>query len=130
MEFIRAIAKEEAIGKEIVDAAFKVHKQLGPGLLEKVYETCLDYELSRRGFDVARQVQIPIEFDNVIIKDGLVIDLLISNKIIVELKAVEKHNPLWEAQVISYLKLTGLNLGYLINFNVPLIKQGIKRFIN
>jgi GxxExxY protein len=130
MQHLTILEREEAIGKEIVDAAFHVHKELGPGLLEKVYESCMEYELTRRGLDIKRQVSIPIQYSDIVIREGLIIDILVNNKIIIELKSVEKFNPLWEAQIISHLKLTHLKLGFLINFNVPLIKQGIRRFIN
>jgi len=122
--------KEEAIGKAIVNAAFKVHKALGPGLLEKVYEACMEYELKKAGYNVKRQVTIPIVYDQLTFDEGLRLDLLIEDLVIAELKAIETVNPVWEAQIISHLKLLDLNLGYLINFNVPLIKQGIRRFRN
>lgn len=121
--------REEKIGKAIVNAAFKVHKELGPGLLEKVYEICLAHELREDGYDVKRQVDIPIVYDGIAFEEGLRLDLLVDNLVIVEIKAVDQINPVWQAQVISHLKLTKTNLGYLINFNVPLIKDGIKRFI-
>ncbi len=119
-----------SIGKSIVNCAFKVHSKLGPGLLEVVYEKCLCHELEKIGLNINRQVNIPILYDDLIIKDALRIDLLVENCIIIELKAVETVLPVHEAQIISYLKLTENRLGYLINFNVPLIKNGIKRFIN
>ena len=122
-------AELERLVKEIVDAAFKVHSRLGPGLLESVYEACLEYELKRRGLEVKRQVVVPIIYDDVVIDDGLRIDLLIDDQVIVELKAVERHLPLFEAQVLTYLKLTDRRLALLINFNVPMIKDGIKRII-
>jgi len=122
--------KEEFIGKAIVNAAFKIHKKLGPGLLEKVYEVCMWHELTKEGFDVKRQVNIPIVYDGIEFEEGLRLDLLVDDLVIVELKAVDVVNAVWEAQIISHLKLTELNLGFLINFNVPLIKSGIKRFIN
>lgn len=121
--------KEEFIGKIIVDSALKVHKALGPGLLEKVYEVCLSHEIKKYGLDVKRQVDIPIIYDGLTFEEGLRLDLLIEGLVICELKAVDQINPVWEAQILSHLKLTGLRLGYLINFNVPIIKQGIKRFI-
>ena len=121
--------KEEFIGKIIINSAFKVHNILGPGLLEKVYEVCLSHELIKAGLQVKRQVDIPISYDGLIFEEGLRMDLLVEEKVICELKAVELVNPVWEAQILSHLKLTGLRLGYLINFNVPLIKQGIKRYI-
>ena len=120
----------EYIGKVIVNAAFKVHKELGPGLLEKVYEICLAHEINKTGIEVLRQVEVPIVYDGIVFEEGLKLDLLVGEEVIVEIKAVEIVNPVWEAQIISHLKLTDKQLGYLINFNVPLIKNGIKRFIN
>lgn len=122
--------RTEEIGKIIVNSAFKVHKQLGPGLLEKVYEVCLAHEISKAGLDVKRQVDIPIVYDGIEFSEGLRLDLLVENYIIIEIKAVEQMNPVWEAQIISQLKLLDKDLGFLINFNVPLIKSGIRRFIN
>jgi len=122
--------RTEEIGKIIVNAAFKVHKQLGPGLLERVYEVCLAHEITKVGLDVKRQVDIPIVYDGIEFSEGLRLDLLIEDSIIIEIKAVEQINPVWEAQIISQLKLLNKDLGYLINFNVPLIKSGIRRFIN
>lgn len=122
--------EEEKIAKQIVNAAYLVHTSLGPGLLEKVYEICLAHELEKIGLKVERQLEIPIIYDGIVFKEGLRLDLLIEEKIIVELKAVDQLNPVWEAQIISHLKLTNKKLGFLINFNVPLIKQGIKRYIN
>ena len=129
MEFEKLTRQEEDIGKAIVSAAFKIHKTLGPGLLEKVYEVCLVHELRKSGLLVARQIDIPIQYDGITFDEGLRLDILIENKVIVEVKAIEQVNPVWQAQVLSHLKLTGLRLGYLINFNVPLMKDGIKRFI-
>ena len=122
--------RTEEIGKIIVNSAFKVHKQLGPGLLERVYEVCLANEITKAGLDVKRQVDIPIFYDGIEFAEGLRLDLLIEDSIIIEIKAVEQINPVWEAQIISQLKLLNKDLGFLINFNVPLIKSGIKRFIN
>ncbi len=122
--------EEEKIGKQIVNASFVVHKALGPGLLEKVYEVCLSHELKKAGLNVERQLDIPIVYDGIIFEEGLRLDLLVENKVIIELKAVELVNPVWEAQIISHLMLTGKRLGYLINFNVPLIKDGIRRYVN
>jgi len=121
--------EEEYIGKLIVNAAFKVHKELGPGLLEKIYEIALAHELKKSGLEVKRQLDIPIVYDGITFSDGLRLDLLVENLVICEIKAVEQVNPVWTAQVLSHLKLTDKRLGYLINFNVPLIKQGIKRII-
>jgi GxxExxY protein len=122
--------EEEKIGKQIVNASFIIHKSLGPGLLEKVYEVCLSHELRKLGLNVERQVDIPIVYDGIIFEEGLRLDLLVENLVVIELKAVEIVNPVWEAQIISHLMLTGKRLGYLINFNVPLIKEGIRRFVN
>ncbi len=129
MEFNSLPEQEEAIGKSIVNAAYKVHSELGPGLLEKVYEVCLAHELKKDGLIVERQVDIPIQYDGIVFDEGLRLDILVENKVIVEIKAVDLVNPVWQAQVLSHLKLTNHRLGYLINFNVPRIKDGIKRII-
>lgn len=121
--------EEEAIGKAVVNAAYTVHKALGPGLLEKVYEVCFCHVLTKNGYQVKRQLDIAIVFDDIIFDEGLRLDVLVNNFVICELKAIETVNPVWEAQILSHLKLTGKRLGYLINFNVPLIKDGIKRFV-
>jgi len=122
--------KLEEIAKIVVNSAFKVHKELGPGLLEKVYEACLVYEITKAGLEVNRQVDVPIVYDGVTLKEHLRLDIIVENSIIIEVKAVDIVNPVWNAQIISHLKLTDNELGFLINFNVPLIKNGIKRFIN
>lgn len=122
--------EEENIGAAVVNGAFIIHKQFGPGLLEKVYEVCLTHELRKSGLHVMRQVPIPIIYDDITFDEGFRLDLIIENKVIVEIKALDNVNPVWEAQILSHLKLTNLNLGYLINFNVPLIKDGIRRFRN
>ena len=119
----------EEIGKKIVDAAYTVHKNLGPGLLEKVYEVCFCHELAKRGLEYSRQVDIPIMYDELTFEEGLRLDVLIENQVICELKAIEIVNPVWEAQVLSHLKLTERRLGYLININVVNIGSGIRRFI-
>jgi len=129
MNFKTLSKREESIAKKIVDAAYAVHKILGPGLLEKVYEVCFCHELSKRGLKYQRQVDIPIVYDEMIFDEGLRLDVLVEELIVCELKAVDEMNPVWEAQILSHLKLTGKRLGFLINFNVPLIKNGIKRFI-
>lgn len=122
--------REEWLAKEIVDCAFKVHKQLGPGLLEKVYEVCFCHELTKKGIVFRRQLDIPIIYDNLVFNEGLRLDVLVDEMVICELKAVDLINPVWGAQIISHLKLTGKRIGFLVNFNVPIIKNGIKRFIN
>ena len=119
----------ERVAAEIVDAALKVHKALGPGLLESVYETCMVHELERRGLGVARQVSLPIVYDGLRLEGGLRLDLLVEDQVIVEIKSVEKIIPLFQAQLLSYLKLSERRLGILINFSVPLIKDGIERMI-
>jgi GxxExxY protein len=121
--------EEEKIGKAIVDSAYTIHKELGPGLLEKVYEVCFSHELLKKGFSVRRQMDIPIIYDGIVFEEGLRLDVLVNDLVIVELKALENVNPVWEAQLLSHLKLTNKRLGYLINFNVPLIKYGIKRMV-
>lgn len=120
----------DAIGKLIVDAAYTVHKNIGPGLLEKIYEICFCHELTKRGLSYRRQIDIPVVYDGLVFNEGLRLDVLVENEIICELKAIETVNPVWEAQVLSHLKLTNKRLGYLINFNVVNIGKGIKRFAN
>jgi GxxExxY protein len=115
---------------QIIDAAMKVHTALGPGLLESAYEVCLAHELRKRGLNVQTQVVLPIEYDGMRLDAGYRIDLLVENMIIVELKAVEKMNPIFEAQILSYLKLSRLEVGLLINFHVPRLKDGLKRIVN
>ena len=120
----------EIIAKKIVDSAYTVHFNLGPGLLEKVYEICFCHELDKRGLQYKRQVDIPIIYDKMKFNEGLRLDVIVEDSIICELKALETVNPLWEAQILSHLKITNKKLGFLINFNVPKIKDGIRRFIN
>lgn len=111
----------------MVDAAYRVHTTLGPGLLEAVYEVCLAHELTKRGLKVLRQVSLPVVYDGQQLDAGFRIDLLVEHCVIVELKAIESLLPVHKAQVLAYLKLSGHRLGLLINFNVPLIKNGIVR---
>ncbi|PLX15643.1 MAG: GxxExxY protein [Marinilabiliales bacterium] len=120
----------ERIGRLIVDSAYNVHINLGPGLLEKVYEVCFCHELAKRGLSFKRQVDIPITYDNLKFEEGLRLDVIVEDQIICELKALETVNPVWEAQILSHLKLTNKRLGYLINFNVVKIKSGIRRFVS
>jgi GxxExxY protein len=122
-------AEVEKVGKAVLDAAYKVHTALGPGLLETVYEACLAYEIRNSGLAVATQPALPVVYNDVTVDAGLRPDIIVENCVIVELKAVEKMIPLYQAQLMTYLKLTGLRLGYLINFNVPHLVQGIKRTI-
>ena len=120
---------QEYVGKEIVDIAFQLHRTLGPGLLENVYESCFCYELGKRNLQFVTQKKVPIVYDNIVFDDGLRLDLLVEDMIIVELKAQENYHPVWEAQLLSYLRLTNKQLGYIINFTVPRIKDGIKCMI-
>jgi len=127
--FQKLSEKEECLAKQIVGIAFKIHKELGPGLLESVYAKCFYYELFNREINFEKQKEVPIIDKNLKIDDGLRLDLLVDDLIIAEFKAQENYHPVWEAQILSYLKLTGKRLGFLINFHVPLMKDGIKRII-
>ena len=122
-------AETDRIAKTVVDGAFKVHTTLGPGLLESLYEACLCHELKQRGLTFKIQVSLPVTYEGLRLDAGLRLDLLVAERVVVELKAVEKITPLYEAQLLTYLKLTGLRPGLLINFNVPVIKDGIKRVV-
>lgn len=117
------------VSEEIIGAAIEVHRALGPGLLESAYEACLKYELEKRGLTVMSQVGLPVIYDGIKIDLGYRLDLLVEDSVVVELKAVNKMTAVHEAQLLSYLKLSGKNLGLLINFNVILLKDGIKRRI-
>jgi GxxExxY protein len=119
---------EEWFCKEIVDCAYKVHKELGPGLLEKIYEACLCHELRKKGVECKRQVYLPVQYDGLEFDEGLKLDVLVEDLIICEIKSVVEVNPIWQAQLISHLKLTGNRVGFIINFNVALIKEGIRRY--
>jgi len=121
---------EEEIGKLVIDSAMKVHSALGPGLLESAYRACLAHELELRGLDVSQEKPLPVLYEGAEISVGYRIDLLLNQKVIVELKAVEKLLPIHTAQLLSYLKLSGCKLGFLINFNVLHLKDGIKRVVN
>lgn len=124
--------KEEydRISKEIVDSCITVHRIMGPGLLESVYEMCLMKEFELRNIKAYNQVTIPLVYKNFELSKEFKIDILVENEIILELKSAEIMIPVFEAQLLSYLRLTDKRLGFLINFNVPLIKNGIKRFVN
>lgn len=123
-------AELDNIGTKIVDAAYSVHKELGPGLLESVYEFCLIEELKSRNLTVTSQMKLPVIYKGKVLNKEFIIDLLVENEIIIELKAVEIVLPVHEVQILTYMKLADKKLGYLINFNVPIIKEGIKRKIN
>jgi GxxExxY protein len=129
MKYITLTGQEERVARAIVNAAYIVHKSLGPGLLENIYEICFSYELQKSGFSVRRQQPIKVHYDDRVFDEGFRIDVMVEGLVACELKAVESMNPVYEAQLLTYLKLTGKRLGFLINFNVPLIKDGLKRMI-
>jgi GxxExxY protein len=126
-EVIEIPERINRVSKDILDASFYIHTKLGPGLLESVYEECLYHLLTKKGLKAEKQKSLPLTLDDLTIPSGLRLDLLIEDEVIVELKAVEKMIPLYEAQMHTYLKLSGKSLGLLINFNVPSLKDGIKR---
>lgn len=119
----------EQVGKAILDAAFKVHTALGPGLLESVYKTTHAYEIRKSGLTVATEVALPIVYDGQQLESGLRLDMLVEKCVIVEIKSVETMHPVYEAQIMTYLRLSKVRLGFLINFNVKHLKEGIKRFV-
>ena len=119
----------EELATKILDCAFKVHRTLGPGLMESVYEICLGHELKQLGIKFQSQVSLPVKYQGIEMEGGMSLDMLVEDKIILELKAAEKMIPLYDAQLMTYLKLTNLRMGLLINFNVPLLKDGIKRIV-
>lgn len=121
---------ENEIGKEIVDSAVKIHKELGPGLLESVYEIIMAMELRKRGLSVERQVVVPFEYDGVRFDEGFRADLVVDKKVIIELKSVQEMNPAHLKQLLTYLKLMDLRLGFLLNFGVALMRDGIKRIVH
>jgi len=121
---------ENAIAREIVQAAFRIHTKLGPGLLESVYETVLAYELTRRGFRAKRQQPMPVVYEDVRFATGFRVDLMVEDKVIVEVKSVELLAPVHKKQLLTYLRLGDKRLGLLINFNEVLIKDGITRVVN
>lgn len=129
-ELIRNLSVQNRYSGQVVNSAMKVHSKLGPGLLENAYEVCLIHELKTRGLAVQAQVELPVKYDGIKMDIGYRIDLLIEHCLIVELKAVEKIMPLHRAQLISYLKLSGIRLGLLINFNTISLRDGIQRIIN
>lgn len=122
-------AEDERIGAIVVDAALKVHKALGPGLLEKVYELCLVHELRKRGLRVCYQEPVPINYDGVMFEEAFRFDLLIEERVLCEVKSVQEVHPVCVAQLLTYLKLMNLRLGFLINFNERLLKEGLQRVV-
>ncbi|HEX3971797.1 MAG TPA: GxxExxY protein [Stellaceae bacterium] len=121
--------EHDEIARQIVDSALSVHRSLGPGLLESVYEQCLAYELRSRSLRVVSQVPLPVHYREVQIEIGFRIDMVVNDLVLIEVKAVERVLAVHEAQLLTYLKLSGKHLGLLINFNVPLIRDGIRRLI-
>jgi len=121
---------ENEIGSRVIKAAVQIHRKIGPGLMESVYEAIMAQQLCKKGFEVKRQVAIPIEFDGVRFTEGFRADLIIENKVIVELKCVETIHGAHKKQLLTYLRLSGIRLGYLLNFSESLMKQGIYRTVN
>ena len=121
---------ENEIGEAVLGAAMKVHSAVGPGLLESVYEVCLAYELEKQGHEIRRQVSLPVEYDGKRIDAGFRPDILVADKVLVEVKAVERMAPIHTAQILTYLRLSGYKLGYLLNFNVVHMRDGIKQVVN
>ncbi|MDG6027894.1 MAG: GxxExxY protein [Candidatus Brocadia sp.] len=120
---------EKALTEQIIGAAIEVHKHFGPGLLESAYEECLCRELYLRGLKFERQRNLPLEYKGIKLDCGYRIDIVVEEKVILELKVVDTITPIHEAQLLTYLKLSGIEIGLIINFNVPVLKDGIKRFI-
>ena len=120
----------ESTARQIVHAAIKVHKALGPGLLESVYQKCLTYELEKTGLKVQCEVPLPVQYEDIKIDAGFRADMIIEDSVIIENKTVDQLAPIHEAQLLTYLKITGMNLGFLLNWKVTLMKDGIKRMVN
>ncbi len=118
------------ITESIIGAAIEIHKEIGPGLLESIYQKCLVYELKLRGLNIETEVPISIQYKGLELKDACRADMIVENKVIVELKAVENIHPVYTAQLLSYLKMSSLSLGLLINFNVSRLADGVKRVVN
>ena len=127
--FVPISTRTDEIARIVVDCAFRIHSQLGPGLLESVYEECLCYELRKRGLRYARQVEVPVTYEEIRMEAGFRLDVLVEDLVIVEIKAVTEMHPVFAATVLTYLKMTEKRLALLINFHVPLIKDGIQRII-
>lgn len=121
---------ENEIAKQIVDAAYKIHKKVGPGLLESVYEAILAYELEQRGLHIVRQQPVPVIYEDIRLDIGFYADMVVEDKVIVELKSVERTHPVHHKQLLTYLRVADKRLGLLINFGLPLIKDGIERVVN
>ena len=121
--------KHEELSKEIIGAAIEVHKLLGPGLLESAYEDCMVYELKIKGLNLERQKAVPVVYKSIKLDCGYRLDLLVENKIIIEIKSIDAMAPVHEAQILTYMKFSGVNVGLLINFNVTILKNGLKRYV-
>ncbi len=121
--------RENWLAGQVVDIAICIHKALGPGLLESIYGKCFCYELAKRIIPFEKQKIVQLQYDKLVLDEGLRIDILIDKLVVVELKAQEYYHPVWEAQLLSYMKLSNKRLGFIINFNVPLMKEGIKRMV-
>ena len=125
----RDIRMEDELTRKIIGAAIEVHRVLGPGLLESIYEDCLCHELTLQGISFERQKPVDVNYKGMEIESGYKMDLIVDGKVVVELKAVQEIHPLFEAQLLTYMKLTGCKVGLLINFNVPVLKDGVKRMV-
>ncbi len=125
-----SVTNLELLAKKIVDSFYQVHKEMGPGLLESIYTNCLITELKSRNLEIFQEVQIPLYYKGQLLPKEFRLDLIVENEIIIEVKSVEVVNPVYAAQIISYLKLTKKRIGFVVNFNVPLIKKGIRRYVN
>lgn len=130
MEYKPLTDREQFLAKEVINIAFKIHSNLGPGLLESIYSKCFCHELLLNKIPFKEQQMVSIVYEGMVIHEGLKIDILVDDLLILELKAQENYHPVWEAQILSYMKLTQKRIGYLINFHVPKMKDGFKRFIN
>jgi len=121
--------ERDRLTQTVIGAAIEVHREMGPGLLESVYQACLEHELKLRGIHFERQVQLPIVYKGVVVADDLVMDVYFPGRLVVELKAVDKLDPIHEAQLLTYLRLSKTHVGLLINFNVRFLKDGLKRMV-
>jgi len=129
-ERIRIVMRENQIAKDVVDAAFRVHTKLGPGLLESVYEVVLAYEIEKKGLSVIRQKSVSVKYDDMVFDIGFRADIIVEDLVILELKSIEATAPVHKKQLLTYLRLADKKLGLLINFGAPLIKHGITRIVN
>lgn len=127
--FVPIPERTDEVARAVVDCAFRIHSRLGPGLLESVYEECLCYELRKRGLAYTRQIEVPVTYEEIRMEAGFRLDVLVEDLVIVEIKAVAEMQPVFEATTLTYLKMTGKRLALLINFHVPLIKDGIRRIV-